>query len=324
MAKITYLQAISEGLREEMRRDETVFCLGEDIATYGGAFKVTDGFIEEFGSERMRDTPISEEGFSGLATGAAMMGFRPVVEFQFMDFLSNAMTMITQMTSTSYYRYGMKTPIVFRGPAGGYVHGGPFHSQNREAWFCHTPGLKVVYPSMAEDAKGLIKSSIRDNNPVLFFEHKYLYRRIKAEMPAGDHIVPLGKANVVLGGSDLTIVTYGAQVHMSLDAAKELEKDGISVEIIDLRTLVPLDEETIYESVRKTNRCLVLNEAHLTCGFASEVAARIGEFAFEHLDAPVRRLTGLDTPVPFSPPLEEFYMPQVSDIVELVRAQVSY
>jgi len=325
MPEITYLEALREGITEEMARDDSVFCMGEDIGAYGGAFKVTDGLLERFGESRVIDTPISEIAIVGAAAGAGHMGMRPVVEMQFIDFIANAYDMLTNYVATARYRAFLPCPMVVRGPSGGYVRGGPFHSQNPEAGFIHTPGLKVVYPATAEDAKGLMKSAIRDDDCVLFFEHKYLYRRIKAEMPSGDHVVPIGKARVAREGKDVSIITYAATVWKALEAADLLEKeDGISVEVIDLRTLAPLDDEAIFATVRKTNRVLVLHEDTRTGGIAGEITARINESCFEWLDAPVLRVTAHDIPLPYAPQLEDFVLPQTSDIARAVRRLVAY
>src|SRR5881409_580281 len=307
MPQLTYLEAIRQGICEEMERDPSVFCLGEDIGIYGGAFKVTDGFIDRFGPERVIDTPIAESAIVGAAFGAALTGMRPVAEFQFMDFIGCAFNQIVNMVAKAHYRWGAPAPLVIRGPSGGNVHGGPFHSQNPEMWFVHTPGLKVVCPASAYDAKGLIKAAIRDNNPVIFFEHKFLYRRIKEELPADDFIVPIGKAAIRRTGSDMTVVTYGAMVHAALEAAKELEREGIDLEILDLRSLLPFDKQAVLDSVRKTNKVILLHEDTRIGGFAGELAAIISEEAFEYLDGPIRRITAPDTPVPYSPPLEEFF-----------------
>src|SRR5690349_22044326 len=281
MAEITYLEAVREALIEEMERDQDVFCLGEDIGAYGGAFKVTEGLQQRFGEQRVIDTPISEIGIVGAAAGAGHMGMRPIVEMQFIDFIANAYDMLTNYVATARYRAFLPCPMVVRGPSGGYVRGGPFHSQNPEAGFIHTPGIKVVYPATAEDAKGLMKSAIRDDDCVLFFEHKYLYRRIKAEMPAGDYTVPIGKARLAREGRDVSIITYAATVWKSLDAAETLEQeDGISIEVIDLRSLAPLDDEAITATVKKTNRVLVLHEDTRTGGIAGEITARINESCF--------------------------------------------
>ncbi len=320
----TYVDAIREGLREEMARDERVFLLGEDIGAYGGAFKVTDGLMQEFGEERVIDTPIAETAIVGAAVGAAMMGLRPVAEMQFIDFISCAFDMITNFAAKSRYRTGVGVPLVIRGPSGGGVHGGPFHSQNPEAYFAHTPGLKIVQPATAYDAKGLIKAAIRDDDPVLFFEHKFLYRRIKEELPAEDYVVPIGKAAVRRAGRDLTVVTYGAMVWTALEAAKTLEAEGIDVEIVDLRTLFPMDEETVLESVAKTNKAILLHEATRTGGIGAEIAAVLSERCFEYLDGPLVRVTAPDTPVPYSPPLEEAFLPNAEKVCRAARALAAY
>jgi pyruvate/2-oxoglutarate/acetoin dehydrogenase E1 component len=320
MSEITYLEAIREAIDEEMARDENVFCLGEDIGAFGGAFKVTEGLMARYGASRVIDSPISEIGIVGAAAGAAHMGMRPIVEMQFIDFIANAYDILTNYVATARYRAFLPCPMVVRGPSGGYVRGGPFHSQNPEAGFVHTPGLKVVYPATAEDAKGLMKAAIRDEDCVLFFEHKYLYRRIKGTMPAGDHVVPIGVARLAREGRDLTIITYAATVWKALEAAEQLEReDGLSVEVIDLRSLAPLDDEAIMRSVRKTNRALVVHEDTRTGGFAGEITARINESCFEWLDAPVLRVTAHDIPLPYAPALEDFVLPQTSDIVRAVR-----
>ncbi len=324
MSEITYLEAIREALDEEMQRDENVFCLGEDIGAYGGAFKVTEGLQAKYGEKRVIDTPISEIAIIGAAAGAAHMGMRPVCEMQFIDFISCGYDMLTNYVATARYRAMLPCPMVVRGPSGGYVRGGPFHSQNPEAAFLHTPGLKMVYPATASDAKGLLKAAIRDEDCVLFFEHKYLYRRIKETMPEGDHVVPIGKARVAREGSDVSIITYAATVWKSLEAAEELEKDGISVEVIDLRSLAPLDDDAIIASVKKTNRVLVVHEDTRTGGIAGEITARINEMAFEWLDAPVLRVTAADVPLPYSPPLEDYVLPQTADIVKAVRRLADY
>jgi 2-oxoisovalerate dehydrogenase E1 component beta subunit len=325
MAEITYLEAIREALFEEMERDVNVFCMGEDIGKFGGAFKVTDGLFDKFGEERVIDSPISEIALVGAAAGAGHMGMRPVVEMQFIDFIANAYDILTNYVATARYRAFLPCPMVVRGPSGGYVRGGPFHSQNPEAGFIHTPGLKVVYPSTAEDAKGLMKAAIRDDDCVLFFEHKYLYRRVKAEMPAGDHVTPIGKARVAREGRDLSIITYASTVWKSLEAAELLEKeDGLSVEIIDLRTLNPLDDDAIQATTRKTNRVLVVHEDTRTGGIAGEITARINETSFAWLDAPVLRVTAHDVPLPYAPSLEDYVLPQTADIVRAARTLAAY
>src|SRR3954462_3926570 len=307
MAEATYLEAIRQGLWEEMERDPSVFCIGEDIGIYGGAFKVTEGFIDRFGPERILDTPIAESAIVGAAFGASLTGMRPVAEFQFMDFIGCAFNQIVNMVAKAHFRWGAPAPLVLRGPSGGNVHGGPFHSQNPEAYFVHTPGLKVVCPATAYDAKGLIKSAVRDNNPVIFFEHKFLYRRIKEDIPSGDYTVPLGKARVAREGRHVSVITYAAMVHTALEAADALAKQGIELEVIDLRTLLPLDRQAIADTVKKTNRVIILHEDVRTGGMAGEVAAIINEEAFDFLDAPIVRITSKDSPVPFSPPLEEWF-----------------
>ena len=324
MPQLTYLEAIRQGIWEEMERDPSVFCLGEDIGIYGGAFKVTDGFIDRFGPERVIDTPIAESAIVGAAFGASLTGMRPVAEFQFMDFIGCAFNQIVNMVAKAHYRWGASAPLVIRGPSGGNVHGGPFHSQNPEMWFVHAPGLKVVCPATARDAKGLIKSAIRDNNPVIFFEHKYLYRRIKEDVPGDDYIVPLGKARTARPGRDLSIITYAAMVHTALEAAEVLARDGIDVEIIDLRTVLPLDRAAMIETVKKTNKVIILHEHARTGGLAGEIAAIINEEAFDDLDGPIVRIASLDSPVPFSPPQEEYFLPKVSDVVREARRLKAY
>ncbi len=325
MAEITYLEAIRQGLWEEMERDERVFILGEDVGAYGGAFKVTDGFLKRFGEARVIDTPISEAAIVGAAAGAAHMGMRPVAEMQFIDFISCAYDMLTNYVATARYRAGLATPIVVRGPCGGFVRGGPFHSQNPEAAFFHTPGLKIVAPATARDAKGLIKAAIRDDDPVLYLEHKWLYRRIKEVLPEGEEILtPIGRARVAREGKDLSIVTYGAMVWKSLEAAEQLEKDGVSAEVIDLRTLLPLDDAAIMATVKKTNKLLVVHEDTRTGGLAGEIAARINEQAFEWLDGPIMRVTAHDVPIPYAPTLEDFVLPQTEDVVKAARWLAAY
>ncbi len=317
--EVTFLDAIRQGLRDEMAADPTVFLIGEDIGVYGGAFKLTSGLLEEFGPERVIDTPISESGFVGAAIGAAMMGLRPVVEFQFIDFAANAFNMIVNFAGTNRYRWGQKVPMVMRGPSGGRVSGSAFHSGNPEAYFDRAPGLKIVYPATVEDAYGLIRSAIRDDNPVLFFEHKYLYRRIKGKLAPDAPPVPLGKARIARSGRDLSVITYAAMLHVALEAAERLASEGIEIEVVDLRTLKPLDEEAVVATARKTGRVIVLTEEPLTGSFAGEVAARVAERAFWHLDAPVARLCCLDTPVPYSPPLEDYYLPNADKLIARVR-----
>jgi 2-oxoisovalerate dehydrogenase E1 component beta subunit len=322
--QMTYLEAIRQGLWEEMERDPDVFLLGEDIGVYGGAFKMTAGMLDHFGERRVVDTPISEAAIVGAAIGAGLMGLRPVAEMQFADFITCGYDQIVNFAAKCRYRWGAAVPIVIRAPSGGGIHGGPFHSQNPEAWFTHAPGLKVVAPATATDAKGLIKAAIRDNDPVIFFEHKALYRRIKEDVPEGDWTVPIGKAAVVRTGTDLSIITYGAMVHVAREAADVLAAENISVEIVDLRTLAPLDEDTVLESVRKTSKVLLLHEDTLTGGIGGELAARISEKAFDSLDGPILRVTAPDTPVPYSPPLEEAFLPNAAKVAERARWLAKY
>ncbi len=315
MAELTYLQAISDGLRTEMRRDKRVFLIGEDVGVYGGAFKVSLGFQEEFGPWRVIDAPLAETAIVGGATGAAIMGMRPVAEMQFADFVSCAWDHLVTIAAKQRWRVGTPVPIVVRLPSGGGFSGGPFHSQNPESSFAHIPGLKCVCPATPEDAKGLLISAIEDPNPVLFFEHKHLYRRIKAEVPEERYTTPIGKARTHREGDDISVITWGAMVYTADEAAQQLETDGVSVEIIDLRTVMPWDKAAVLESVRKTSKVLVLHEDTRTGGFGAEIAATIAEEAFEDLDAPVKRVAAPDTPVPFSPPLEKAFIPQVDDVV---------
>lgn len=324
MAEITYLEAIREALFEEMERDRNVFCMGEDIGAFGGAFKVTEGLLAKYGEQRVIDSPISEIALVGAAAGAAHMGLRPVVEMQFIDFIANAYDMLTNYVATARYRAFLPCPMVVRGPSGGYVRGGPFHSQNPEAGFLHTPGLKMVYPATAADAKGLMKAAIRDDDCVLFFEHKYLYRRVKDVMPDGDHVVPIGKARVAREGGDVSIVTYASTVWKALEAADLLAAEGISVEVIDLRSLAPMDDEAIFRTVKKTNRLLIVHEDTRTGGMAGEITARVNETCFEWLDAPVLRVTAADIPLPYAPALEDYVLPQTADIVRAVRRLTAY
>jgi 2-oxoisovalerate dehydrogenase E1 component beta subunit len=326
MALTTYVEAIRQGISEEMERDDNVFVLGEDVGLYGGAFKATAGLLEKFGETRVIDTPISESAIVGAAIGAALMGLRPIAEMQFADFISCAFDQIVNFAAKCRYRWGAGIPIVVRAPSGGGIHGGPFHSQNPEMHFVHTPGLKVVCPSTAYDAKGLLKAAIRDPDPVIFFEHKFLYRwpRAKEELPSDDFIVPIGKAALRREGTGISIITYGAMVYVALDAATELEKEGIDVEVLDLRSLLPFDKEAVLESVKKTNKVILLHEDTRTGGFAGELAALISEEAFDYLDGPIRRITAPDTPVPFSPPMEEFFLPKISDVLRVARELHAY
>ena len=324
MAVITYLEAIRQALFEEMARDERVFLIGEDIGQYGGAFKVTDGLLDRFGEARVIDTPISETAIVGSAIGAAYMGMRPVAELQFIDFIACCFDMLTNFAATSRYRNGAGVPMVVRGPCGGGVSGGPFHSLNPESFFLNTPGLKMVEPSTAYDAKGLLKAAIRDDDPVLFFEHKYLYRRIKDDVPDEDYIVPIGKASIKRAGTDLSIITFGAMVHVALEAASTLDFDGVQAEVVDLRSLAPLDREAILATVRKTNRVLLLHEATRTGGIGGELAAIIAEEAFDDLDAPITRIASMDTPVPYAPSLEAAFQPDARAVVAAAKRLVKY
>jgi 2-oxoisovalerate dehydrogenase E1 component beta subunit len=324
MAELTYLQAISDALRTEMRRDKRVYVIGEDVGVYGGAFKVTLGFQEEFGPWRVIDAPLAETAIVGSCTGAAMMGMRPVAEMQFADFISCAWDHLVTVAAKQRWRAGTAVPIVIRCPSGGGFSGGPFHSQNPESSFAHIPGLKCVCPATPEDAKGLLISAIEDPNPVMYFEHKHLYRRIKGEVPEERYTVPLGKARTHREGDDVTVVTWGAMVYTADEAAQQLESDGVSVEIVDLRTVLPWDKLAVLESVKKTSKVLVLHEDTRTGGFGAEIAATIGEEAFEHLDAPVKRVAAPDTPVPFSPPLEKAFIPQVEDVAAGLRELAEY
>jgi 2-oxoisovalerate dehydrogenase E1 component beta subunit len=321
VAEKTYLQAISDGLRGEMRRDKRVFVIGEDVGVYGGAFKVTLGFQEEFGSWRVIDAPLSETAIVAGATGAAMMGMRPVAEMQFADFVSCAWDHLVTVAAKQRWRAGTPVPIVLRLPSGGGFSGGPFHSQNPESSFAHIPGLKCVCPATPEDAKGLMISAIEDPNPVLFFEHKHLYRRIKGEVPDERYTTPIGKARIHQEGDDVSVITWGAMVYTATEAAKAVDA---SVEIVDLRTVMPWDREAVLASVRKTSKVLVLHEDTRTGGFGGEIAATIAEEAFEDLDAPVRRIAAPDTPVPFSPVLEKAFIPQVDDVARALKELIDY
>jgi pyruvate/2-oxoglutarate/acetoin dehydrogenase E1 component len=321
VATMTYLQAISDAMRQEMREDERVLVMGEDIGVFGGAFKVTDGFIDEFGPSRVMDTPLAESGIVGTAVGAAVVGLRPICEMQFADFISCGFDQLVNVAGKMYYRQGLPVNITVRLPSGGGFSGGPFHSQNPEAWFMHSPGMKVVAPSTAEDAKGLLISAIRDHNPVVYLEHKHLYRRVKGEVPDGTYETPL-TARIARDGTDLTVIAYGAMVHTALEATEDI--DGASVEVLDLRSLVPLDEEAILASVRKTSKVLIVDEANQTCAAGAQVAAVIAEKGFEDLDGPVRRVATPDVPIPFSPPLEQALLPSVDRVKEAARELLEY
>ena len=322
--EVTYLEAISQALDEEMTRDERVFLMGEDIGQYGGAFRITEGFLDKYGEWRVLDTPLAESGFVGAAIGAAMMGLRPVVEMQFADFISCAFDQITEVAAKNHYRWGAAVPMVIRAPFGGGIHGGPFHSECPEGWFFHSPGLKLVAPSTPYDAKGLLKAAIRDPNPDIYFEHKLLYRPIKSTLPEEDYIVPIGKADVKRVGNDISVITYGAMVHLALDAAQMLAKEGIDLEVVDLRTLAPLDKEAIFSSVHKTSKAIVLHEDNKTGGIGAEIAALLAEECFDSLDGPILRIAAPDTPVPFSTPLEEYFLPKTADIVTAARTLAAY
>jgi 2-oxoisovalerate dehydrogenase E1 component beta subunit len=324
MALLTYLEAIREAIDQEMARDRRVFVIGEDVGTYGGAFRVTQGLLEKYGEDRIIDTPISETAIIGAAIGASLFGMRPIAEMQFIDFIACGFNQIVNYAAKSRYRWGAGVPIVIRGPSGGGVHGGPFHSQSPESYFMNVPGLKIVVPSTPLDAKGLMTAAIRDPDPVLFLEHKYLYRRLKQEVPEGEVLAPIGRARIAREGSDLSIVTYGAMVHASLEAAAALAAEGRSAEVVDLRTLLPLDVESILATVRKTGRLLIVHEATRTGGPGGEVAALVSERAFSDLDAPIIRVAPPDTPVPYSPPLEEFFLPNAAKIQAASRALLDY
>ncbi len=319
----TYLKAITEALREEMRADERVFVMGEDVGAFGDAFKVTDGLTEEFGAARVRDTPIAEAGIFGTAVGAAIAGLRPVCEMQFSDFVACGFDQLVNVAGKMHYRLGLAVPMTVRLPTGGGFSGGPFHSQNPEAWFMHAPGLKVVAPSTPEDAKGLLISAIRDPNPVVYLEHKHLYRRVKGEVPEGAYETPFA-ARVAREGEDLTVIAYGAMVHTALEATTTDALDGASVEVLDLRSLVPLDEDAILAGVAKTSKVVIVDEANATCAAGAQVAALIAERAFDDLDGPVVRVATPDVPIPFSPPLEQAGLPRVDRVREACRDLLSY
>jgi 2-oxoisovalerate dehydrogenase E1 component beta subunit len=324
MATLTYLEAIRLAMLEEMRRDPRVFVLGEDVGAYGGAFRVTAGFLDEFGPTRVIDTPISESAIVGAATGAAIMGMRPIAEMQFIDFISSAFDMIVNYAAKSRDRWGAGVPIVVRGPAGGRVNGGPFHSQNPESYFMNVPGLKIVAPATPTDAKGLMTAAIRDPDPVIYLEHKYLYRRIKEEVPEGELVVPIGQARLAREGRHVSVITYAAMLHVALEAAAAVEAEGISVEVLDLRTLLPMDEAAILATAKKTGRVMVLHEATRTGGPGGEVSALVSEQAFEWLDAPIVRVAPPDTPVPYSPTLEGYFLPDAEKVAEAIRALAEY
>ena len=319
MSKTTYVEAIRQGIWEEMERDENVFVMGEDVGAYGGAFKITKGMMDRFGEMRVIDTPLSESAIVGAGTGAAIYGLRPVLEMQFADFMACGFDQITNFAAKCRYRWGQAIPMVIRAPAGGNIHGGPFHSQNVEMPYVHTPGLKVVQPATARDAKGLIKAAIRDNDPVIFLEHKYLYRSVKEELPTEEYTVPLSKARIHREGEDVSIITYGWMVHVALEAAERLLDEGVSVEVLDLRTLAPLDRESILNTCKKTSKAILLHEDTLTGGLGGELAGIISEHAFDYLDGPLLRITAPDTPVPFSETLEKVFLPSTDEVVRKAR-----
>ncbi len=319
-----YIDALTDALVEEMEADERVFLLGEDIAGYGGAFKVTKGLVDKFGPERVINTPISESAIVGYAIGAALAGMRPVAEMQYIDFITQAFDQLVTEAGKMHYRTGRAVPLVVRGASGAGVRAGPFHSAQPEAFFCHAPGLKVVAPATAYDAKGLLKASIRDDNPVIFIEHKLLYRRVKELIPAGDYVVEIGKAAVRRQGKDLVCITYGAQVHTALEAGEELAGEGVEMEVLDLRTLAPLDTESILESVGRCHRVLICHEANPVCGVGAEVAAVVADLGFDLLDAPIKRVTSPHTPVPFAPVLEDAFVPSKDDLVKAAKELVEW
>ena len=321
---VNYIDAIRAAMADEMRRDEDVYCIGEDIGTYGGAFRATAGFLEEFGRPRILDTPLSEIAILGASVGSAIMGMRPIAEMQFADFVANGFNMLVNFAAKVHYRWGASCPMVVRLPTGGGTRGGPFHATNPEAWFTRIPGLKVVSPATVHDAYGLMRAAIRDDNPVLFLEHKFLYRRLKDVLPEGGVDTPLGVARKAREGSDVTLVTYGSMAYYAAEVADTLAAEGVDVEVLDLRTLIPLDEAAILESVKKTNRVVICHEDTVCGGFGGEISARISELAFEHLDAPIRRVGAIDTPVPHAPALEDAFMPQPSDIREALMTTVRY
>ncbi len=320
MPTMTYIEAISNAMWEEMERDPSVFLIGEDIGAYGGAFKATKGFLQHFGEERVIDAPLSEAAIIGAATGAAVVGMRPIVEMQFADFVTNGFNQLVVNSAKTHYRWHLPVPMVVRLPTGGYIHGGPYHSASTEAWFAHTPGLKVVAPATPADAKGLMKAAIRDNNPVLFMEYKYLYRRVKGEVTEGDNLVEIGKADIKREGSDIALITYGSAVHFSLEAAELVAKnDGVETLVLDLRTVSPLDTAAIFDAVKRTGKVLIAHEDNVTGGIGAEVSALISDNVFQYLDAPIKRLGALDVPVPFAPTLEEYVLPNTEKVVKALQ-----
>jgi len=325
MATMTYIEALARGMWEEMENDPSVFLIGEDIGAYGGAFKATKGFLQHFGSDRVIDATLSEAAIVGASVGAALVGMRPVAEMQFADFVTCGFNQLVVNAAKTHYRWHLPLPMVVRLPTGGYIHGGPYHSASPEAWFFHVPGLKIVAPSTPYDAKGLMQAAIRDNNPVVFLEFKYLYRRIKGEVPEQPYIVEIGKGALRRQGSDMAVITYGSTVHFTLEAAETLSReDGVEATVVDLRSLAPLDRELILKVSRETGKVLIVHEDTLTGGIGGEIAALIADEAFSSLDAPVRRVGALDTPVPFSPPLEEYVLPNPEKILAAMRSLSRY
>lgn len=325
MATMTYIEALARGMWEEMENDPSVFLIGQDIGAYGGAFKATKGFLQHFGADRVIDATLSEAAIVGASVGAALVGMRPVAEMQFADFVTCGFNQLVVSAAKTHYRWHLPLPMVVRLPTGGYIHGGPYHSASPEAWFFHVPGLKIVAPSTPYDAKGLMRAAIRDNNPVVFLEFKYLYRRIKGEVPDQPYTVEIGKGAVRRRGSDITAITYGSTVHFTLEAAETLSReDGVEATVVDLRSLAPLDRELILKVSRETGKVLIVHEDNLTGGIGGEIAALIADEAFSSLDAPVRRVGALDTPVPFSPPLEEYVLPNVEKILAAMRSLSRY
>jgi 2-oxoisovalerate dehydrogenase E1 component beta subunit len=323
--ELTYLEAIRDALQYEMRRDPRVLVMGEDVGVFGGAFKLTEGLFQEFGPDRVIDTPMAELCMVGAATGMAFMGLSPVVEMQFADFISTAFDSIVQYAATNHYRWGAPVPWVIRAPGGGGLRGGPFHSQNPEAWFVHAPGLKVVAPATPADARGLLLTAIRDPNPVIYFEYKSLYRSVRGAVPEGEEgLVPIGKANIARAGGDMSIITYGAPLHQALQAADELAQEDYNVEVLDLRSLKPLDKDAIFETTHKTGKILLVHEANLTGGVGGEIAALISQHAFEYLDAPIMRLAAPDIPPPYAPVLEDASRPNKAKIIEQARKLLAY
>jgi 2-oxoisovalerate dehydrogenase E1 component beta subunit len=322
LQEVTYLEALTDALAIELARDESVVLMGEDIGAYGGAFKVTKGLMKRFGADRVMDTPLSESALFGVAIGAALMGLRPVVEVQYADFIHCGWDQLVNVAAKMHYRSEEAVPLVVRAPSGAELKAGPFHSQSPETYFAHTPGLKVVAPATPYDAKGLLIGAIRDNNPVIFFEHKFLYRRLKDKIPEGDYVVPIGKANVAREGTDVSVITYGAMLSKSIEAAEMAQKEGISVEVLDLRTISPLDKQAIFNTVKKNGKVIIVYEANYSFGVGAEVSALITERAYEFLEGPVIRIASADTPVPYSPLLEDAYLPQTENILEAIKKLV--